>query len=193
MQDANGELAQRMLQIKREQNINQLQMLVQENGLLGRNREQGPWVNMNDHLFNFPRLDIDYLSVKTLGSYQVKISPGYIQDTTSRNPNHEFIFQTKIEYPGLLRARLYSRFRQEAKHYIFVQYNENVLNDEDPITGTYCTCKVGARTVGLCAHISSVLWYLGHARHEENTKYPKNNLLTVISDAAQREIGEVVV
>ena len=29
----------------------------------------------------------------------------------------------------------------------------------------YCTCKAGARTAVSCAHVASILWYLGYARH----------------------------
>ncbi|GFR21588.1 hypothetical protein TNCT_14081 [Trichonephila clavata] len=28
-----------------------------------------------------------------------------------------------------------------------------------------CQCKVGARVVNCCAHVASVLWYLGYWRH----------------------------
>lgn len=34
------------------------------------------------------------------------------------------------------------------------------------IPGWYCECKVGPRTVGCCAHVASVLWYLGYARNQ---------------------------
>lgn len=33
------------------------------------------------------------------------------------------------------------------------------------VTAWYCLCKTGARVVGVCAHVASVLWYLGYARH----------------------------
>jgi hypothetical protein len=31
-----------------------------------------------------------------------------------------------------------------------------------------CGCQNGARTLGACAHVTSVLWYLGIARHDNN-------------------------
>jgi hypothetical protein len=34
------------------------------------------------------------------------------------------------------------------------------------ITGWFCTCYVGARTVGTCSHVASVIWYLGIGRYE---------------------------
>ena len=32
------------------------------------------------------------------------------------------------------------------------------------VTGWYCTCKIGARTVGCCPHVASVVWYLGYQK-----------------------------
>ncbi|GFQ66503.1 uncharacterized protein TNCT_546991 [Trichonephila clavata] len=34
----------------------------------------------------------------------------------------------------------------------------------------YCLCKVGARVVGCCAHVASILWYLGYWRHNHTQK-----------------------
>jgi len=31
---------------------------------------------------------------------------------------------------------------------------------KNPILGTYCSsCKSGARTLGVCVHVASILWY----------------------------------
>lgn len=37
------------------------------------------------------------------------------------------------------------------------------------VTAWYCVCKTGARVVGVCAHVASVLWYLGYARHKQDS------------------------
>lgn len=52
----------------------------------------------------------------------------------------------------------------------------------NPISGWYCDCKVGAKTVGCCAHVASVLWYLGYARNHPYTLVPSKN--PKIQDAA---------
>jgi len=44
-----------------------------------------------------------------------------------------------------------------------------------------------ARTLGCRAHIPSVLWYLGWARHQAEIKYPASTLLHVFRDAAARQ------
>ena len=36
------------------------------------------------------------------------------------------------------------------------------------MTGWYCTCKAGMRTVGCCAHIAAVIWYLAIARYDKH-------------------------
>lgn len=35
----------------------------------------------------------------------------------------------------------------------------------EAISGYYCSCKVGERTLGCCSHVTSVVRYLGHDRH----------------------------
>lgn len=56
--------------------------------------------------------------------------------------------------------------------------------EQNSIEGYYCTCRSGARTLGTCAHVASVLWYLGYTRHQQNIRYPSTILLNVILDAA---------
>ncbi|GFW62796.1 uncharacterized protein TNCV_2625591 [Trichonephila clavipes] len=48
----------------------------------------------------------------------------------------------------------------------------------------YCQCKVGARVVGCCAHVASVLWYSGHWRHNHTeTKTPNLAYADTLQDA----------
>lgn len=39
--------------------------------------------------------------------------------------------------------------------------------DRNAIEQWYCTCLTGARTIGSCAHIVSIIWYMGKGRHTE--------------------------
>lgn len=63
---------------------------------------------------------------------------------------------------NLLRVEIQSRHCNNISHISFIEYN---LDGE--ITGWYCTCKVGARVVGCCAHIASIIWYLGYQRFQQ--------------------------
>ncbi|GFX08558.1 hypothetical protein TNCV_4170571 [Trichonephila clavipes] len=47
------------------------------------------------------------------------------------------------------------------------------------------TCKVGARRIGYCAHVASVLWYLGYWPHNHTqTKTPSLGYADTLQDAA---------
>ncbi|XP_052680283.1 uncharacterized protein LOC128161076 [Crassostrea angulata] len=59
----------------------------------------------------------------------------------------------------------------------------------EQISGWYCTCKVGARVVGCCAHIASALWYLGYERHEAKHSSGVDNNTTNIDDARHIEVS----
>lgn len=89
---------------------------------------------------------------------------------------------------NLVRIRV-SKLRHSTKHQVLIAYiNQNDITEEDEniISGYYYTCQSGARTLGTCAHIVSVLWYLDYARHQLYVKYPQSNLLYTTMDAAHR-------
>ncbi|WP_233601869.1 hypothetical protein, partial [Corallococcus sp. AB038B] len=54
-----------------------------------------------------------------------------------------------------------SRHSNATKYKSWIQYSLS----GDPITAWYCTCPAGALTIGACAHIVSIVWYLSYARH----------------------------
>ncbi|KYN20618.1 hypothetical protein ALC57_07026, partial [Trachymyrmex cornetzi] len=131
----------------------------------------------------------------TVGIYQINLASSYIQDKLLKDNDEEFQLDQHFNESGFLRIRLYSRFRNATRYQIFISYETDNRDDEnaahnlnEPINGYYCTCQSGARTLGTCAHVASVLWYLGFARHQENIKYPDMSLLNTVLDAADREI-----
>ncbi|CAF4545500.1 unnamed protein product [Rotaria sp. Silwood2] len=38
------------------------------------------------------------------------------------------------------------------------------MEHQQPIQGWYCTCASGAREVGMCSHVTALLWHLGVER-----------------------------
>lgn len=196
MQGANAELARQL--IRRAQEVNVVQALVEEEQLQARNAQR--WLRLSSqHVQDFPELTLEYLRDLTVGVYQVNLAPGYIQDKLQREEQEELQLEVlrhvqMIPEPGLIRVRVFSRFRNATKHQLWIAYvpiedMEHDAQDEnnpDPIQGYYCTCQSGARTLGSCAHVASVLWYLGYARHENNVRYPSTSLHNVIMDAADR-------
>ncbi|KAJ8688486.1 hypothetical protein QAD02_024281 [Eretmocerus hayati] len=140
----------------------------------------GRWIRLNEFDdADFPILTVEDLRQITAGVYQVNLAPAYIQDKLIRDQNEVFEFDTLIDEPGLLRVRIWSRYSNATRHQLWIAYG---YDDED-ILAYYCTCRAGARTLGTCAHVASVLWFLGHARHQNAVKYPSVAMIEHINDA----------
>lgn len=180
MNDANVQLAEEMLLKAQEPNVVQARVEVENL----RNR-RGEWVALNEnHVPLFPRLTYAFLKEYTYGIFQVKLSPSYIQDNNAEQRQIEFQVD-QLGEPGFVRVRVYSRFRNATRHQLWIAYTQidDLEADPNPILGNYCTCKSGARTLGTCAHIAAILWFLGFARHQENIHYPPTHLLDAILSA----------
>ncbi|KYN12400.1 hypothetical protein ALC57_15429, partial [Trachymyrmex cornetzi] len=192
MEGADVNLANELLQ--RATTVNIMQARVEAEDLTARGAR---WIKLNhNHFLGFPRLTSDYLRDLTVGVYQVRLAPAYIQDKMLRDNTQELQFDERINEPGLLRARVHSRFSGATNHQIFIAYvdhiadvhnnDENVTVQHGPILSYYCTCKAGARTLGSCAHVASILLYLGYARHQNDVTYPSTEFLENIQDTAHR-------
>jgi len=117
---------------------------------------------------NFPKLTETQMCDHIFcGVYQLKQAVNYCNEHMSEKGGFTiFIHQ---DAPDLLRARLQSRHKNKTRYFLWVEYNKQ------KITGWYCQCKAGARTVGCCAHIASVIWYLGWARYQNYQPSPNIN------------------
>ncbi|KAJ8673506.1 hypothetical protein QAD02_014181 [Eretmocerus hayati] len=141
----------------------------------------GQWRRLNEFDdADFPNLTEANLQDITAGVYQINLSPAYIQDKLLRDENEVFEFDALINEPGLIRVRIWSRFRNAVKHQLWVAYG---YDEDQDILAYYCTCMAGARTLGSCAHVASVLWFLGHARHQDVVKYPSVAMIQNINYA----------
>ena len=104
----------------------------------------------------------------------------------------DYIVEVCQVQTGLLRARLKSRHSESTKYRTVLKYNPMPLhaaqsNDSqsEKIFGWYCTCKVGARTVGMCAHAASILWYYGLG--QKNGVRPRTIDLNAIFEVSSGE------
>lgn len=183
MEGATIELARQMRVRAQEPNVMQARVQL-ENWLRLRN----VWVRLHNQFPDFPHLDIEYLKDLTYGIYQINLSPAYIQDKLRRDDDAELQIDQHFDEPNIVSARIYSRFRNRVVHRCFISYTpEHELNEENhPITSYYCQCQSGARTLGTCTHIASIVWYLGWARHQPAVRYPNQDLLNTSDDAAHR-------
>ena len=86
------------------------------------------------------------------------------------------------EYDGVLKEQIRSCHTSNKTYNLWIEYAQGL----NPITWWYCGCRSGARTLGCCAHVASVLWYLGYYRNEtENSETkPSNVHIDYVKDAA---------
>lgn len=182
MENATVEVARTMLQ--RVNTLNEIRARVEVDNLRRRNAQ---WQRLEQQAPDFPALDLEYLEALTFGVYQVNLARSYIQDQLNRDGDDELQIDEALNEETFIRVRLYSRFRRDTNHQVFIKYNDDgeFGDNVGPITGYYCTCQVGSRTLGSCAHVASVLWYLGYARHRPEINYPDGTLLQTTRNAAQ--------
>jgi len=130
-------------------------------------RARSEFVKMDASSVLFPRLDLDYLRTITCGTYQISLAPGYIAEHLSDDGDYEvWLYQHS---PDLLRCQIHSRHKSQTKYNVWIRFTVSP-DVEAPIKDYYCQCPVGERTMGMCAHISSILYYLGYYRTLENPR-----------------------
>lgn len=179
--------------LEKAEEVNVVQARIEAENLRTR---RARWRPLNqEHFPLFPRLTAEQLHDLTFGTYQIYLSPSYIQDTLLRAEN-EIADQQHVEFDsnyineyGFVRFRIFSRFRTAGQHQIWIAFNEEYvennpqLENNEPILGYYCVCKSGARTLGTCSHVAALIWFLGYARHQDVVRYPSLQVLQSIMDA----------
>lgn len=71
----------------------------------------------------------------------------------------------------LLRCRIQSRHAGARKYYSYLLIDRE-CEGRGALANYYCSCISGKRTLGCCAHIMTIVWYLGYARHQPNIRLP---------------------
>jgi len=98
------------------------------------------------------------------------------------------MLQVHREREDILRILMQSRHTTSKQYQLWIQYETEGF---DPIKGWYCQCKNRAGVIGCCAHIASVLWYLGYFRHLDNFhQYNSDNYPNFLFDAADFEVSD---
>lgn len=57
--------------------------------------------------------------------YQIHLAPAYVQDIMQRDETRVLQFDELTDEPGLLRARVYSRFKNAVKHQLWISYKDD--------------------------------------------------------------------
>ncbi|XP_061193736.1 uncharacterized protein LOC133201962 [Saccostrea echinata] len=158
--------------------VNELKDYVETRGLEKRNMK---WKRIDSHDVVFPRLTEEEIRQLTFGVYQIRLAKSY---------THEHLMEGKYEIfisndcAGILCAKIQSRHISAKKYLLWIRY------DDVSIKSWFCKCKVGARVVGMCAHVTSVIWFLALARHEGSGVCGVRDWCSLVEDAAALPIDE---
>ena len=125
-------------------------------------RRAADWKKLDAAEIDFPKLDLEYLEIITCGSYQIKLAPGYIADHLSKDGEYKISVNNHSE--DMIRGQIHSRQNSQAMYYVWIQYDSQDL--DDPIKDYFCSCPVGKRTVYMCAHAASIVYFLGYMSHK---------------------------
>lgn len=136
---------------------NEIQKLVIERNL---NRKKASFKAMDsDADINFPPLSDSQLKLITLGSYQLKQATSYLVEHFSDDSPRKFeVIPDQIDGKRILRGKMNSKHCNSKIYLIYIAHTDT------DVTGWYCTCHFGARTVGCCSHIAALLMYFGGGR-----------------------------
>ena len=142
-------------------------------------KKKASWLPITqESLPDFPRLTLDELRYITLGVYQLKQAKSYTEEHLS--DDGMYFFMVHKHERNILRVQIQSRHTSSKVYNLWIETNAR----PNPISGWYCQRKSGARVVGCCAHIASVLWYLGYSRYHQETPRPACEFATHLNDAS---------
>ena len=124
-----------------------------------------------------------------IGSYHLSLATSYYGDHIYQQEGYEIQilkdesfsvedfqqYRLEVERPLFLRIKLQSRFSRHKIYQAYLLCDTN-KSGTDSIIGFCCQCLQGLRTVSPCAHVSSVIWFLGFGRNQEQIKTPSEFL-----------------
>ena len=152
---------------------------VEQNGWDTRVKSQWKTIDETD-LSNFPQL---IYGTKQWGhinlSKQIRIQK-------STQLTQVSILMVHKEATGILKAKVRSRHISAGSYNLWIEFGPGL----EPIKGWFCKCKSDSRIVGCCAHIASVMWFLGFYRHQQKEDKPlpyKSQYMSFLTDASAKD------
>uniref|UniRef100_A0A2H1WRG1 SFRICE_032285 n=1 Tax=Spodoptera frugiperda TaxID=7108 RepID=A0A2H1WRG1_SPOFR len=150
------------------------------------NRRRAHFISINvdsNNVTDFPLLSYEDLILIACGTYQLKQARSYYGEHIRFDGSYtvEVCREAHLsnlreelslsENTWLLRGKIQSRHVSRKIYYVYILINPND-NGREAILQYCCNCIVGRRTVGCCAHIMTIIWYLGWARYQSNIEPP---------------------
>lgn len=164
------------------------------------NRRRTQFLNISVNIDNvpFPRLELSDLILIACGTYQLKQARSYYGEHIRGDGSYtieicrDMALASNLlegfpltENSTLLRGKIHSRHISRKTYFVYILYINNIPGRE-AIQQYCCNCLVGRRTVGCCAHVMTIIWFMSWARYQENVNPPAqfldNILLTYESE-----------
>ena len=124
-------------------------------------------------LTEFPIMTEESLLMFTSGPYQLRLARSYLAELIVADDEVPMRY-VKVK-PTIIRVDIRSRHSESVKYRVYVDF-EPGRNGVEGIKRYYCECKNGARTVGCCAHVATVVSYLSHTRWQPVIRRPADHL-----------------
>ena len=147
-------LAQYMRQQLGRNNMLQVRL---DNGSLS---SRSGWERIEDSTFDFPQMSLDEIRELFFGTYQIKTGRCYVEEHLDQTG--DYMIAVSNSNDNIVRVNVQSRHSNRSVYKAYIQFSF----DGDPIEAWYCQCTAGARNLGCCSHVASVIWYLAFARHD---------------------------
>lgn len=147
------------------------------------NRDRTNFVSINaqlPELHVFPVMQTADLILFGLGIYQIKQAKSYYGEHIRQNGSFHVEVDTNLTRFAankiLLRGKIKSRHVARKQYSQYILLNLNGQDWCQRIEEYYCSCIIGKRTVGCCAHVMTIVWFLGWARFQDNIEPPASFL-----------------
>lgn len=116
-----------------------------------------------------------------------------IELTVSRDIGADNLADYAIDIVNLifLKVRIQSRHINKTRYHVYIVAERNGEGKDS--VKEYCTCTNGARTVGCCTHIMSIIWYLGYAKylsHDIQISEHSNNIFVMLNSSDDEPSNE---
>lgn len=135
----------------------------------------------------FPKLTEQEIMEITLGPYQVNKGERYIERDLKLDPLYT-VYVHKEE-AGIIRLKMKSRFRRAVTHNLWIEFSDDEFRKpSNRILGWYCCCEQGARNLGCCVHVASVLLHLGRDMHEPAREHKRRVGCFLLLDSAEAAV-----
>jgi hypothetical protein len=168
------EIAQKMLHLSGQVNLVQNRVM-SDTALSHRSKSWIPIESCFESIPSFPKMSEDEIRSLTFGVHQIRQAASYIDEFIYGSTSNIYFRESTSD---LVHARIQSRHTSSKQYDIWVEH------DGKNVTGWYCQCRIGTRTVGSCSHVASVIWFLAYARHH-GYKPREDKISPLLMDAAQ--------